>query len=186
MRLFWYPFLIWVTYIIGTVKHTTSFEPYPVWMKIFLIVVLWGITVFAEIINYNLKSDNKKSDNDNTIQLAVLSIETAADFVKEYKKILECNQITMWQYGDVGEGFIIEFYGYNVYDKLWLEELLDDIYGRWKICENDDTLHIRESSPYHYTGSWNKFNKSVWEEVQRKHPDWIIEKVYSHKYILRV
>ena len=188
MRIFWYPLIILLTFYIFRTEYTTSFEPFPMWQKIFMIAAFWGITIFGEYLVGDWDKDKNKSKNENTIGLAVIYIETAAKFVKENFSTLQCNQITMWQYGNVGEGFIVQFYGFERSLRTCIEMSLDDIFGSWKISENsdNDALDIYQIGEYSYEGSWDAFNKAVWDEVQRKHPDWDIRKIYSHKYVLYV
>lgn len=69
------------------------------------------------------------------MELAVISIETAAEFVGENYSILKCSQITMWQYGKPGEGFTIEFYGFDTYAKPMIQRMLTDVFGSWEIWE---------------------------------------------------
>lgn len=130
----------------------------------------------------------KKILNENEVGFAVSFIETTAKFVKENQSILECNQITMWQHGNVGEGFAIEFYGFDRFVRSMIEKKLEDFIGMWEIYEDtkDDVLRIRNTYAFSYKGSWNNFNKAVWDEVKRKHPEWKIEKPYSYKYVLHV
>ena len=150
-----------------------------------IIFVIWG---FNKEKNEQQNNGARKIPNENTVKLAVLSIETAAEFVKKNQYMLDCNQITMWQNDTVGEGFIIEFYSYDIYSAPRIEKLLLDAFGDWKVWEDSDKeiLHIIFTGWWSYTGSWNSFNRTVWDEVKRKHPEWKIEKMYSHKYVLYV
>ncbi len=178
MRLFWYPFLIWVTYIIGTMKHTTSFEPYPVWMKIFLIVVLWGITVFAEIINYNLKSDNKKSDNDNTDRIAESACEIIEDMYQMVKKsainypicIDICREGIKLNTGMTARDIdyaksVIKYYTEYPYTVELSSDPVPDLLI-WA-----DYTHF-----YNYRGA-------IWKMLRKRHPDWKIVGEGARSYL---
>lgn len=94
----------------------------------------------------------------------------------------------MWQYGEEGEGFSVEFYGFAPIFRQTIEKLLADIFGTWQLWEDSDegVLHITGTGVYAYRDSWGNFNKAVWSEVQRKHPEWKIEKPFSHKYVLYI
>ena len=150
-----------------------------------IIFVIWGINAEKKEKQQN---GTNKIPNESEVRMAVLFIETAAKFVKEHQSVLESNQITMWQHGNVGEGFIIEFYGYDRFVRSIIENWLDGIIGNWKIYEDieDDVLRIRNTYQSSYMGSWNNFNKTVWDEIKRKHPEWKIEKPFSHKCVLYV
>ncbi len=123
-----------------------------------------------------------------SVSQAAMFIEIAAKFVKENYGILDCNQITMWQHGDVGEGWTIEFYGFDTMCRVGIEALVDNIIGSWEIYEDteDKVLHITYTGKFSYTGSWAHFNRLVWNEIERKHPEWKISKPYSYKYVLYV
>lgn len=133
-------------------------------------------------------NEPKNVPDESEAEIAVLYIETAAKFVKENQSILNCNQITMWQYGEEGEGFSVEFYGFAPIFRQTIEKLLADIFGTWQLWEDSDegVLHITGTGVYAYRNSWGNFNKAVWSEVQRKHPEWKIEKPFSHKYVLYI
>ncbi len=159
-------------------------------MQGFLFIL--GVSCIVALVGYKIEFKNnsasKKIQNENEVELAVIFIETAANFVKKHKDILECNQITMWQYSEAGEGFIIEFYGFNPFLRSAIEQLLADTFGSWEISEDskDSILHISHTGRYSYKGSWNSFNQTVWNEVKIKHPEWKIEKPYSYKSVLYI
>ena len=163
-------------------------------MGIFWTVIGWliGIMFLIKAIMAGKECEtndgNKKLLNENEVGLAVIFIETAAKFVKQNQSMLNCNQITMWQHGEVGKGFTIEFYGFDLYSRPMIEKLLVDTFGTWQICEdsNNEILYITHTGLYSYKGSWNNFNKAVWGEAKRKHPEWKIEKPFSHKYVLYI
>ncbi len=157
-------------------------------MRDFLLLIVIVCFLFFKIYRNKNKSKNDVISNENTIELAVIAIETAANFVNENKSLLKCNYVTMWQYGKVGEGFIIEFYGIDIFSGNAIDALLTDIYGSWKIWTDikDEILHIRNTVPYSYDGSWDSFNRAVWDEVERKHPDWEVERKHSDKCVLYV
>jgi len=120
------------------------------------------------------------------IEQAVMQIEIAERFVSKYQEILNCNQITMWQEGGHGGDWVVEFFGLNPYLRSTIQKLLADTSGTWEIWEDatDPVLHIAHREKYLYKGSWNRFNKAVWREVKRKHPDWEIEKCASGENVL--
>lgn len=157
-------------------------------MQGFLFILIIGCII--AFIGHRLNDNGAptKAQNENEVELAVISIETAAEFVRENHSILKCNQITMWQYGETGEGFTVEFYGFDIVAKPMIQRMLTDVLGSWEVWEDtqDEVLHITYTGRYTYKGVWNNFNKAVWNEVERKHPDWKIKKPYSHKYILYV
>jgi len=162
------------------------------WSGIIFALVIGAIVLFTWMYIDEKKEQQqntqRKIPNENTVGLAVIFIETAAKFVKENQSFLNCNQITMWQHSELGKGFTVEFYGFDLYSRPTIEKMLVDTFGSWKVWEDskDEVLHITHTGMYSYTGSWNSFNKTVWEEVKRKHPEWKIEKPFSHKYVLYV
>lgn len=158
-------------------------------MQAFLVVVVIGCIV--AFIGYRIEcwsDDYHSQKNENSIGMAVLIIEDAHKIVNKHKKKLNCSTVTMWQYGSVGEGFTVEFYGIDcsIYEKSILDEL-DSYVGQWRsIDQGDGDFNFKVNFSMDYVGSWNKFNKDVWNEIERKHPSWHIDKVYSHKFILKV
>lgn len=135
----------------------------------------------------------KKKDNGDgeqkelsSVSQAVMYIEIAERFVSKYQEILNCNQITMWQEGGIGGSWGVEFLCLNPYLRSTLQKLLADTSGTWEIWEDetDPVLHIAHTEKYFYKGSWNRFNKAVWREIKRKHPEWETERCPSGEYIL--
>lgn len=133
--------------------------------------------------NYNRERAEKEL---SPIKQAVMYIEIAERFANRYQEILNCNQITMWPEGSVGAEWVVEFFGLNPYLRSTIQKLLADTSGTWQIWEDstDPVLHIVHTGAYSYKGSWKRFNKAVWSEVKRKHPDWEIEKAFSGQYVL--
>lgn len=86
-------------------------------MQGFLFILLIGCIIAFIGHRLNGNGTPTETQNGNEVELAVISIETAAEFVGENYSILKCSQITMWQYGKPGEGFTIEFYGFDTYAK---------------------------------------------------------------------
>lgn len=155
-------------------------------MREFLFIIV--IVCFVVFFICRNRSENGENANENTFDQAVLGIETAANFVKEYKSLLKCNQVTMWRYGNNGEGFIIEVYGFDISLESAIKKLLVDIYGSWEIWADTENgvLHITNTSTHSYIYSWINFNIAVWDEVGRKHPDWKIEWKFPSKSVLYV
>lgn len=160
-------------------------------LAVILLLIFPPVGIIMIIVGFSSSSETPQSNkakrmSQNNIMLAVYDIEHAAKFVKEHQRILGYSQITLWEYGKK-EGYTVEFYGKNNLNKPSIEKLLmDHLVGRWKITEDTESedLHIYKTSKSSEIGSWDHFNRTVWDEVQRRNPEWKIVKVYSHKYVL--
>ena len=164
-RFIWYPLLLGMTVVFYTSEYTASFDPWPMWQRILLIALLWGITIIAEIVAYILyESDVEKRCIDKTVE----QLTTIYSVVIGFTDKVYLAKITLEKYGNKNTWFFRVNFSYNrEISQRMINELnsFSEFNNLW--YGDSEELSVPVSIPQ---------SLSVWSKIKNEHPLWNVKR----------
>lgn len=135
-------------------------------------IVLLMVILFLIWIVLSIKTDTEK--NSYNIEWAVDMLEVAVKITNQFAK--ESDSICIdFVKSETQTGYIIRLKGFSMTDFTSLKNVLCQTSIQWEIYQEENkTVFVQYESASGYVGAWKPFQKAVWNEAKKRHPEWDI------------